>query len=115
MKGAPVVMNQRVEDKEDAELAEALKTALGRYLSAVIFFGSRARKNAAPHSDWDVLVVADGLPQQPYGSRLILNESLPAMWRGRVSLITHTPDEFTHHVSSLLLNIAVDGMILEDH
>ena len=100
--------------REKTALAQALESALGDALSAGILFGSRARGDGGPNSDWDVLVVADGLPENPFHRRLFLKERLPAEWRGRVALLTYTRLEFVHHVSSLLLSVAEDGVILYD-
>jgi predicted nucleotidyltransferase len=95
-------------------LAQVLESALGDALSAVVLFGSRAREDGGANSDWDVLVVTDGLPGNPFQRRLSLKERLPAEWRGRVALLTYTRHEFAHHVSSLLLSVAEDGVILYD-
>ena len=107
-------MTECVSSKENTELAQALTMALGDALSAVVLFGSRARGDGGPGSDWDVVVVADGLPENPFHRRQFLKKRLPAEWRGRVALLTYTRHEFVHHVSSLLLGVAEDGVILYD-
>src|SRR4051794_206433 len=51
----------------DTSVAEqavsALQAALGDRLVAVVLFGSRARGDAHLDSDWDLLVLAEGLPE----------------------------------------------------
>ena len=42
----------------------ALQQALKERLVAVILFGSRARGDASDASDWDLLVIAEGLPSK---------------------------------------------------
>lgn len=44
------------------DYTEALKEQWGESLVSVVLFGSTARGEATPHSDVDLLVVADGLP-----------------------------------------------------
>lgn len=43
-------------------IVSALREGLGDELVAVVLFGSRARGEAHQGSDWDVLVIANGLP-----------------------------------------------------
>lgn len=92
----------------------ALRTALDDRLVAVVLFGSRARGEASAESDWDLLVVADGLPQKPLDRLFFVKSLLPPGCRGAVSLLTKTPEEFESHLASLYLDIALDGQILYD-
>jgi len=39
---------------------------------------------------------------------------LPVEWRGQVSLLSRTTSEFESHLSSLMLDIALDGIVLYD-
>jgi hypothetical protein len=39
---------------------------------------------------------------------------LPVGWRGQVSLLSHTPGEFDARLTSLMLDIALDGIVLDD-
>jgi predicted nucleotidyltransferase len=93
---------------------EALKTALGERLLAVVLFGSRARGEASAGSDWDLLVLAEGLPAKPFDRHLFLKRQLPPDCRGAVSLLAKTPQEFEASLPPLYLAIALDGQILYD-
>jgi uncharacterized protein len=93
---------------------QALQEALGERLVGVVLYGSRARDDARPGSDWDLLVVARDLPQGTMARHLALKRALPEACRAQVSLLTRTPEEFEAHVSSLYLEIALDGRILFD-
>lgn len=93
---------------------EALRQALGDGLISVILFGSRARGDARDGSDWDLLVIADGLPERRFQRHLFLKRILPVSCRGSVSLLAKTPHEFEAHVPALYLDIALDGQILYD-
>jgi predicted nucleotidyltransferase len=92
----------------------ALQKELGNRLVAIVLFGSRARGDYRPDSDWDLLVVAQKLPEKPFQRHLYLKGVLPDDWRGKVALLAKTPAELESHVPALYLDIALDGVILYD-
>lgn len=94
--------------------AQSLENALGSDLIAVILFGSRARNDAQENSDWDLLVIAENLPTETLARHLLLKRSLPIELRGVVSILALTPKEFLSSLSSLYLDIALDGKIFYD-
>ena len=96
------------------EASSALRQALGDRLIAVVLFGSRAREEATESSDWDLLVIAEELPDKPLDRHLLLRRWLPATSGDRVSLQAKTPTEFEARVPSLYLDIALDGQVLYD-
>ncbi len=96
------------------QAATALHEALGERLVAVVLFGSRARGDATADSDWDLLILAEGLPEKPFERSLFLKRSLPAGSRGAISVLAKTPQEFETSLPSLYLDIALDGRILYD-
>ena len=55
----------------------ALAEARGDRLVAVVLFGSRARGDATEESDWDLLVIAEGLPLRVFERHLFLRRLLP--------------------------------------
>lgn len=81
---------------------------------SVILFGSQAKGDAGPDSDWDFLVIAKGLPSSPLERHLSLKRVLPEACRGGVCLLAREPAEFEAHVPSLYLDVALDGKILYD-
>ena len=93
---------------------EALRKVLGEHLVAVVLFGSRARGDARADSDWDVLVLAEGLPQNPFDRQLFFGRLLPSDIPGAITVVAKTPKEFEVYLPSLYLDIAVDGQILYD-
>lgn len=95
-------------------VVDALHLGLGDDLLAVVLFGSRARGEAAPESDWDLLVIARNLPPKALARHLYLKTVLPEAWRGRVSLLAKTPQDFEARLPSLYLDIALDGIVLFD-
>ncbi len=54
---------QEVKDKDLQALVEHLRRQLGERL--VVLFGSRARGEATEESDWDLLIIVEGLPRSP--------------------------------------------------
>jgi len=92
----------------------ALRTALGDRLVAVVLFGSRARGDAESSSDWDLLVITEGLPEKLLERHFFLKRLLPPGCGEAVSLLAKTPAEFEAHLPALYLDIALDGQNLYD-
>jgi predicted nucleotidyltransferase len=100
--------------QEITPVVRALQQGLGKKLVAVVLFGSRARGDAKEESDWDMLVIAKDLPKRQIERYRKTKEILPSKWRGRISILAKTPDEFESVLPSLYLEIALDGLILYD-
>jgi predicted nucleotidyltransferase len=100
--------------QEIAPVIQALQQGLDKTLVAVVLFGSRARGDAKEESDWDILVIAEDLPERTMERYRKTKEILPKDWRGRVSILAKTPQEFEDLLLSLYLEIALDGLILHD-
>jgi predicted nucleotidyltransferase len=101
-------------DELAARVVETLTTALSDRLVAVVLFGSRARGEGSDTSDWDLLVIAEGLPARVFDRNLYLKQLLPPECCGCLSILAKTPEQFRGAVSSLYLDIALDGRILYD-
>lgn len=92
----------------------ALRAHLGDSLRSVVLFGSRARGDARPESDWDLFVIAGGLPSSPLERSRMLRRVVPPRWCGRAAIIATTPQEFEAQFPAYYLDIAADGRILYD-
>ncbi|NOX63036.1 MAG: nucleotidyltransferase domain-containing protein [Chloroflexi bacterium] len=92
----------------------ALQQHLGPKLIAVVLFGSRARQEHSSESDWDLLLIAEGLPSKAFPRHLFIKRMLPSNWRGKVSVLAKTPSEFEAGILPIYLDIALDGVILYD-
>jgi uncharacterized protein len=92
----------------------SLKKILGDRLIAVVLFGSWARGDAREDSDWDRFVIAQDLPERPFPRHLFFVNQLPPECRAGVSILAKTREEFESLLSSLYLDIALDGKILYD-
>jgi len=97
-----------------APLLTAFQHGLGSDLIALVLFGSRARGEAGPESDWDLLLIANPLPEKPLHRHFYLKAMLPDEWRAQVSILAKTPAEFESHLPPLYLDIALDGLLLYD-
>jgi len=95
-------------------IVQALRAGLGERLIAIVLFGSRARGEATEDSDWDLLVIADGLPEGFMERNFMLKQLIPSEWRGSVCFLVRTPSELENRLASLHLDIALDGKILYD-
>jgi predicted nucleotidyltransferase len=103
-----------VEQDVPRQSVAALRAALGERLMAVVLFGSRARGDYREGSDWDLLVIAEGLPEGPFERRLSMNRALFPAVEGEISVLAKTPEEFEASLPPLYLDIALDGRILYD-
>ena len=106
--------NKKQIHQELSMVISALRQGLGDKLVAVVLFGSRARGDATEVSDWDLLVIAWDLPSSFFQRHLQLTALLPVEWRGWVGLLARTPAEFEARISSLMLDIYLDGVVLDD-
>ena len=95
-------------------IVDALRAALGERLIAVVLFGSHARGDADEDSDWDLLVIAQGLPEDAWDRHLFFVNSMPIDCRSGISIVARTPEEFEMRITPLDLDIALDGEILFD-
>ena len=97
-----------------ADLQQRLVVLLGDRVERILLFGSRARGDHRPESDWDLLVIAQGLPERPFDRHLYVAGLLPLEWGAEISIMARSPQEFEAHLPSLYLDIALDGKILYD-
>jgi len=95
---------------------EALERAFGDRLVAVALFGSSARGTAGPSSDLDLLVVARGLPADPFSRCAVFARTGATLTPDgrRIDLVGRTPEEFLADIAPLHLDLALDARILHD-
>jgi len=103
-----------VERRALEEVRDALRAGLGEGLWGLVLFGSAARGEAHEANDWDLLLVAEGLPEGFLERHRFLRALLPSAWRGRVSFIAKSRAEFEAGFPSYYLDVAVDGIVLLD-
>lgn len=110
------MLGRKIEELElrvPERAVEALKAALGNRLVSVVLFGSRARGESSEDSDWDLLVVAEGLPERLWERHRVIHEALSKVG-GTISVVAKTPKEFESYLAPLYLDVALDGQVLLD-
>jgi len=105
---------EKPDHKALKEVVLLLKERLGKNLISVILFGSQARGEGDETSDWDLLILAEGLPDGTLARYQFLKRLVPAVWRGRLAMLAKTPREFESSLPPLWLDIGLDGVILYD-
>ncbi len=106
----------QIDDNPDLPslVVPALRNALGDRLRSVVLFGSRARDDHNPESDWDLLVIAELLSTRPLERYREVKSALPPGTCGATAVLAATPEEFDGHLPEIDLDIALDGQILWD-
>jgi predicted nucleotidyltransferase len=103
--------------REDlSRYVHALERRFGSDLVSVVLFGSRARGEAGPESDIDVLIVARGLPRQRwdrYGGLRDLAREVGEDFGDAVAPILLTPEE-AREVKPYYLGMLSGHVILRD-
>lgn len=92
---------------------ETLTAKLREELVAFVLFGSRARGEGKNGSDWDIFLIMERLPENPFDRQLALRALLPREAAG-VSIVAKTREEFETSFPALYLDLAVDGIVLYD-
>jgi predicted nucleotidyltransferase len=86
--------------------------AFGEGLRGVAAFGSRARGEARPGSDHDLLLVAGGLAPDPFVRSAQVRGPLAGLGALQVQVLARTPEEFVADVTPLHLDLALDAIVL---
>ncbi len=98
--------------KDYSVLIQTLVDHFGERLKTIVLFGSRSRDEARDESDHDILVVAEGLPQNPLKRqrevRMALFSRLTDMPEG-ISILAKTPEEVEKDLTPLLMDIFMEG------
>ncbi|MBT9164579.1 MAG: hypothetical protein DDT23_00581 [candidate division WS2 bacterium] len=96
------------------QVAKVFKEKLGKSLVGIALFGSTTRGEAHIDSDWDIFMVTDELPDNPFERQMFLRSMLPKEMGTKISLMAKTKEEFEHRLLPVYLDIAADAMILFD-
>lgn len=96
------------------QLVSCYRQYLGDDLVALILFGSRARGEARPDSDYDVFLLARNLPERPLERLLFVRRAIAAKFEEKIAITARTPEEFERGFPSLYLDLGLDGVVLYD-
>ena len=93
------------------ELITQLRAAFGDRLKTVVLFGSRARKQSKKNTDHDIFIVIEDLTERPLERQKQIRS---AIWDVplRINTIAKTPEEVKKNLTTLLLDVCVDGICL---
>ena len=96
------------------QVVAALHGHYGERLSRVVLFGSRARRDHEPDSDYDVLVVLKGEFDQPVEREALQDLVYPIDCQHWVVVYCHpvTERHFMEKNSPLLMNVRKEGVPL---
>ncbi len=96
------------------QVVAALHGHYGERLSRVVLFGSRARRDHAPDSDFDVLVVLKGDVIGVDERKALHKLIYPIDWENEtvVFCLAMEEDRFRTEKSPLLLNVRKEGVTL---
>ena len=95
------------------EFADRVRTDLGPHLKELILFGSRARGDARPDSDYDVLVVVDERTGRERESVLDVTADLFARYGALFGCLYRSVEEWRRLEGfPLQMNIAREGVAL---
>ncbi len=95
-------------------LLASFQQHFGNNLIAVVLFGSQARGDASPESDYDIFLLVKNLPERPVERLLFVRHAIAAKFAEKISITARTPEEFESGFPSLYLDLAVDGIIFYD-
>ncbi|MEK6808279.1 MAG: nucleotidyltransferase domain-containing protein [Nanoarchaeota archaeon] len=104
-------MKNNTSDPIIKELSEALKKELGYKIKDIILFGSRARGDAYPESDYDLLVLVDKETKE--AADRIFNMVCEIGWKYNVVITTFVHDKSYYEgkkYEPLFMNIRKEGV-----
>jgi len=96
------------------ELVACFQQHFGNSLVAVVLFGSRARGDAKPESDYDIFLLAKDLPDRPVERLIFVRHAIAVKFSEKISITARTPEEFENGFPSFYLDLALDGKVLYD-
>lgn len=116
---APTPVSERIDPANPPEYLRAavehLRAAFGDKLVGVALYGSRARGEARPDSDVDLLVIARDLPPDSRDRARVFYEALRGVSAEfDFSVYGRTPEEFEKYFPSVYLDMGLDAIVLYD-
>ena len=96
------------------KLKEQLVDCLTKYfkenLVSVVFFGSRARREAKPESDYDIFLVANELPKRILDRQSYVRKAISFKFEQKISIHAKTKAEFERGFPPLYLDLGLDAL-----
>jgi predicted nucleotidyltransferase len=96
------------------KIVEFYQEYLRDRLVSIILFGSHARGDAKETSDYDLFIIAEGLPLRPFQRLLFIRKPLQGQFEKRLCIIAKTREEVLNNFPPMFLDLGLDGVILFD-
>jgi uncharacterized protein len=96
------------------ELRGHYRALFGERLVALALFGSRARGAARSDSDVDLMLLAEGLPADPFERARVVRVPGLGATDPSVSVRALSPTEYERDIAPIDLDIALDASVLYD-
>lgn len=93
----------------------AYRKALKDNLVSIILFGSHARGDARPESDYDLFIICKQLPEDPFERSAYIREPIFGKFKEKIAIISKTQKEIESGFPPLYLDLGLDGIILYDN
>jgi len=96
------------------KIVDCYKEYLGDHLTSMVLFGSHARGDVKETSDYDLFIIAEGLPSRPFRRVLFIRKPLLGQFEQKLCIVAKTPEEVLKDFPPLFLDIGLDGIVLFD-
>jgi uncharacterized protein len=96
------------------ELRAHYQAAYGERLVGLAMFGSRARGDARPDSDLDLLLIAEGLPSDLFDRASAVRAPVLRAEDPGVSVRALSPAEYERDIAPIDLDIGLDAIVIHD-
>lgn len=93
-------------------LIASLQQNLREDFVALVLFGSQARGEARPESDYDFFLLARRLPERRYERTRFVRRAAAGACAEKTAFLARTPEEFEAGFPSLYLDLGLDGIVL---
>ncbi len=107
-------LNDNMNPQLTSGLISCLRQQFGEGLIALALFGSRARNEARPESDYDIFLLVRNVPERRYERLRLVYRAIAGRFVEKLAFTVRTPEEFEAGFPSFYLDLGLDGVVLYD-